>query len=94
MKIAFALMIALSAPSSAQDWYPRGRIIGSVEIPALHDRVNQKPGDARRGPVTLYSQPVEGAEPTTIVADRADLESLEHGKLGPYFDLRHLCLLR
>jgi hypothetical protein len=39
--VVVALMLALGAPTAAQDMYPRGRIIGSVEIPVLHDEVNK-----------------------------------------------------
>jgi hypothetical protein len=66
------------ATAWAQDEYPRGAIIGSVEIPALFDESSRKSSNAR-ALVTLHSRPSEGAPPVVVVKDRTVLETLEYG---------------
>jgi hypothetical protein len=58
--------------------YPRGRIIGSVEIPALHDEINEGTANAAPGSATLYAAP---GDPTPIatIKDRWEIQTLEHG---------------
>jgi hypothetical protein len=68
----------LGATAWAQDEYPRGRIIGSVEIPALFDESSKKSSNARAS-VTLHSRPSDGAPPVVVVKDRTVFETLEHG---------------
>jgi hypothetical protein len=77
-KSVVLLVVLVAAPASAQDRYPRGRIIGSVEIPALYGVVETESGKTRATAVTLYSQPVDGAKPVTVIKDRWEIESLEH----------------
>lgn len=70
-------LIELSA--AAEDWYPRGRIIGSVEIPALHDTVNREHRTKQPRAIPLYSDPAEDAARVMTAKDRSEIESLEHG---------------
>ena len=72
------LTLALSAALSAQDMYPRGRIIGSVEIPALHDVVNKGTPDAAPVSVSLYAAPGD-VPPIVTIRDRSEIQSVEHG---------------
>jgi hypothetical protein len=74
--LVFCLL--LGATAWAQDAYPRGRIIGSVEIPALFDETSKKSSN-RRTSVTLHSRPSDGAPPVVVVKDRTVFEALEHG---------------
>jgi hypothetical protein len=57
---------------------PRQRIIGLVEIPALHALNTGKP-DAATAPVTLRSEPRRDSMAAVTVQDRSQLVSLEHG---------------
>ena len=80
---ALVTIVAIAAATvSAQDEsYPRGRVIGSIEIPALHDAVNRDlPGQpAALSLVTLYTAPTEHTAVAAVVSDRSELTSLEHG---------------
>ena len=73
--------IASTTVSAQNEAYPRGRVIGSIEIPALHDAVNR---DLHGQPtplslVTLYIEPTEHTAVAAVVSDRTELTSLEHG---------------
>lgn len=74
--VFFTLVFA--AALSAQDTYPRGRIIGSVEIPALHDVVNKGTANPAPGSVALYSTPEDGT-PIATIKDHWEIQTLEHG---------------
>jgi len=78
---AVAIVAACAATAAAQDdYFPRGRIVGSVEIPALQGAVNRGgPEPARTKPVTLYTAPVTGARAMTVVRTRSQVLSVEHG---------------
>lgn len=73
--------IATTSVSAQDEAYPRGRVIGSIEIPALHDAVNRDlPGQpAALSLVTLYNEPTEHTAVAAVVSDRTELTSLEHG---------------
>lgn len=73
--------IATATVSAQNESYPRGRVIGSIEIPALHDAVNgELPGQpAALSLVTLYMEPTEHTAVAAVVSDRTELASLEHG---------------
>jgi len=68
------LLVLLPASVMAQ-----GRIIGLVEIPALHSRLNSGLPDVTIGPVTLFAEPNQAAEVAIVVRNRKQLESREHG---------------
>jgi len=78
---AVVIVAASAAGAAAQDdLFPRGRIIGSVEIPALHGEAGRGAAEpARSKPVTLYTQPVTGARAMTIVRNQSQVLSVEHG---------------
>ena len=78
---AVAILAACAATAAAQDdHFPRGRILGSVEIPALHAAANRGgPEPASTKPVTLYTVPVTGARAMTVVRARSQVLSVEHG---------------
>lgn len=70
-----ALCAALLLPAAvAQE-----RIIGLVEIPALHRQVNEGGIDAPSEPVALRVQPVRDSGVAIVVRERRQLESREHG---------------
>jgi len=70
---AVAILAACATTAAAQDdHFPRGRILGSVEIPALHATASAKP-------VTLYAAPVTGARAMTRVRAQSEVLSVEHG---------------
>jgi hypothetical protein len=81
VSFVIALMIADASLGAAQDdGYPSGRVIGAVEIPALHDAVNQGSVNAAAMPaVTLYIEPTDQTAVAAVVTDRNELASLEHG---------------
>jgi hypothetical protein len=70
--------LALAAALSAQTAIPQGRLIGSVEIPVLHDVVNKGVANLQRGEITLYSAP-DDKTPLVTITDRSEIQSLEHG---------------
>lgn len=75
LELAFALCTALLAHSAlAQE-----RIIGLVEITALHGQVNDGSTDAPIEPVALRVHPVRDSGVAIVVRDRHQLESREHG---------------
>lgn len=75
--MAFLLLAVRVAPALAQDKYPIG-IIGSIEIPALHD-ANKGAQDLKAAAVKLYSQPLDDAAVLATITDRWHIESVEHG---------------
>jgi hypothetical protein len=52
---ALVFCLFLGATAWAQDEYPRGRIVGSVEIPALFDQSSRK-SNKSGGSVTLWAR--------------------------------------
>jgi hypothetical protein len=73
MKVLVALSLTLTAAAAAQE-----RVIGLLEIPALHRGVNELDDDRPLGPVTLYAEPLRDSTPNFVVRDRRELESREH----------------
>jgi len=78
---AVIIVVASAAPGAAQDdLFPRGRIVGSVEIPALQGAVNRGEKEpSKPKPVTLYSSPVAGARAMAVLRTRSQVFSVEHG---------------
>jgi hypothetical protein len=74
VKTLALLLVLLPASLMAQD-----RIVGLVEIPALHSRLNAGLPDATIGPVTLFAEPNQEAEVAIVLRNRKQLESREHG---------------
>lgn len=70
-----ALCAVLLIPSAAA----QERIIGLVEIPALHRQVNEGGVDAPIEPVGLHARPARDSDVAVVVRDRQQLESREHG---------------
>lgn len=64
---------ALATPALGQE-----RIIGLLEIPALHRGVNELDDDRALAPVTLYAEPGRDSTPIFVVRDRRELDSREH----------------
>jgi hypothetical protein len=70
-RIAVLLLTMVTAPVLGQDSYPAGAIIGSVEIPALHDAaVDNETRTVEPKPVRLYSQPLDRAAVVATIRDR------------------------
>jgi hypothetical protein len=55
------------------------RIIGLVELPAIHAAVNEGPADVTPAPVTVRTEPDESSAVTVVVQDWRQLESRAHG---------------
>lgn len=73
---------ATTTISAQHESYPRGRVIGSVEIPALHAAINGDlpPGrPAALSLVALYIEPTEHTAVAAVVSDSSELTPLEHG---------------
>jgi len=89
--VAFMIAGGMLAATD-DDGYPAGRVIGSVEIPALHDAVNNGSVDSGPTPaVTLYIEPTDKTAVAAVVAERGELASLEHGyelTSATVFDMR------
>jgi hypothetical protein len=69
------MLAAVAASAQA----PAGRVIGSVEIPVLHDPVNKETPTAGPIALTLYREPRDNAQPAVTIKTRREIESLEHG---------------
>jgi hypothetical protein len=54
------------------------RIVGLVEIPALHNRLNSGAPETELGPVTLFAEPNQ-LNASVVVRNWRELESREHG---------------
>jgi len=78
---ALVFVLAGAMPAAAQDdHFPQGRIIGSVEIPALHAAINRGlPEPAHSKPVTLYVEPAAGSRAAAVLRTRQEVVSIEHG---------------
>lgn len=74
MKLIELILAFVATSAMAQD-----RIIGLVEIPALHDGVNSGAADRAVGPLALFAEPDHESEVAVVVRDRRQLESREHG---------------
>ena len=67
--------MALLIPASA---WPQDRILGLLEVPALHEYVNAGGLDKSSGTITLRAEPSQSASVVLQVEDRRQLESREH----------------
>jgi hypothetical protein len=72
---ALALCTLLLAVSAVAE----ERIIGLVEIPALHRQLNEGGPDAATATVSLRAQPARDSGVAIVVRDRREVESREHG---------------
>lgn len=70
--LALSLAVWVAVPAMSGD-----RMVGLVEIPALH-RVNATGPDRPSGPVPLFAKPEMGADVAVVVRERRELESREH----------------
>lgn len=71
----YALLLFLTPVAAiAQD-----RVIGLLEIPALHSGLNAGLRDVTIGPVALFEEPRQEAEVAVVVRNRTQLASHEHG---------------
>lgn len=80
--ICFPLVLALwvLTPAGARaGWIPEGKILGSVEVPALHQLLNVGEPPAAPGPVRLRQEPRADAPVAVVVETWEGLVSLEHG---------------
>ena len=71
-------LLALTALLPNCGWC-QDRIVGLVEVPALHSRINQGSPDLPIGPVALFAEPNHEADVAFVVRNRNELESREHG---------------
>ena len=74
-------LIAVTLAFVASSAIAQARIVGLVEIPALHSGVNEtgsSVADRALAPVTLYAEPTYSAAAAFVVRERRELESLEH----------------
>lgn len=71
-------VLALLAPGLPALASPQERIIGLVEVPALHESVNSGLEDAPRGIVTLRAEPDPESAAVVSIRDRRELDSREH----------------
>ena len=78
---ALVFLCAIATAAAAQDdHFPQGRIVGSVEIPALHGAINRgAPEPAHLKPVTLYVEPKAGSRAAAVLRTSKDVVSIEHG---------------
>ena len=78
---ALVFLCATATAAAAQDdHFPQGRIVGSVEIPALHGAINRgAPEPADPKPVTLYVEPKAGSRAAAVLRTSKDVVSIEHG---------------
>jgi len=77
--IVLALPLMAARVTAQEEWYPHGRAIGSVEIPALHDAINHETPGAVSTPVPLYIEPTRLTAIAAVVSDRSELLTVEHG---------------
>ena len=64
---------------TAQEWDMTGRIIGTVEIPALHEALNSGLNAESSAPVKIYENPSHESKVSAIVRNWRQIVFVEHG---------------
>lgn len=74
MRCLILSLLVVPTISAAQE-----RIIGLIEIPAIHAAVNEGRPDVATAPVTLRTEASGDSVAAVVIQDRHQLESREHG---------------
>ena len=75
MRLLFLLLsMAVATSANASE-----KLLGLVEVPALHSLLNRGGPDEPVGPVPLFTKPDHSADVAAVVRDRRHLDSGEHG---------------